>query len=395
MFFAFFPPEVNSGLMYTGPGSGPLVAAAAAWDGLATDLYAAASSYQGVIANLTSGWSGPSSMAMAAAAAPYVTWMTATAVQAAQAGTQVKAATAAYETAFTMTVPPVEIAANRELLAALVATNIFGQNTPAIEATEIQYLQMWAQDVAAMSGYAAASSSNAQMSPFSAPPITTNTAAAATPAASTPGASSLLAAVTALGTSVQGALSSLSTSAPVTAVEGLLNSTGLSPYFSSLFSGTNSLEALYYGESMLYTPMQLLMSLGQSSGGSGGLTNMAGGDGLLDAVGQLVDGKLQLVVGGVTDQLRSWASSVSAQLASATKIGGLSIPPEWSAAAHGLSRAAPVLPDVSVASPTLSQPSAMPTSPFSQALMGAFSQHAVSSISKVPAKVFIRSPAGG
>ena len=31
MFFAAFPPEINSGRMYTGPVSGPLLAAAAAW----------------------------------------------------------------------------------------------------------------------------------------------------------------------------------------------------------------------------------------------------------------------------------------------------------------------------------------------------------------------------
>jgi len=38
MDFAFLPPEINSGRMYEGPGSGPLLAAAAAWDGIATEL---------------------------------------------------------------------------------------------------------------------------------------------------------------------------------------------------------------------------------------------------------------------------------------------------------------------------------------------------------------------
>lgn len=33
-----------------------------------------------------------------------------------------------------------------------VATNILGQNTPAIAATETQYAEMWAQDAAAMYG---------------------------------------------------------------------------------------------------------------------------------------------------------------------------------------------------------------------------------------------------
>ncbi|PQM44787.1 putative PPE family protein PPE29 [Mycobacterium talmoniae] len=34
MSFLAFPPEINSGLMYAGPGSGSLMAAAAAWDAL-------------------------------------------------------------------------------------------------------------------------------------------------------------------------------------------------------------------------------------------------------------------------------------------------------------------------------------------------------------------------
>jgi PPE-repeat protein len=86
MFYAAFPPEFNSGRMYAGPGSGSMLAAAAAWDGLATELQSAASSYSSVIASLTGGpWIGPSSLAMAAAVTPYVAWMQQTAVQADQA----------------------------------------------------------------------------------------------------------------------------------------------------------------------------------------------------------------------------------------------------------------------------------------------------------------------
>ena len=73
-------------------------------------------------------------MAMLAAAAPYVAWMGATAEQAELAGAQAQAAAAAYAEAFAMTVPPAEIAANRAQLMMLVATNFFGQNTPAIAA---------------------------------------------------------------------------------------------------------------------------------------------------------------------------------------------------------------------------------------------------------------------
>ena len=37
------------------------------------------------------------------------------------------------------------IAANRSLLMTLIATNILGQNTPAIAATEAHYMEMWAE----------------------------------------------------------------------------------------------------------------------------------------------------------------------------------------------------------------------------------------------------------
>jgi PPE-repeat protein len=143
MDFAILPPEVNSGRMYSGPGSGPMLAAAAAWNGLAAELNSTAASYGSVVSGLTSeSWLGSSSAAMAAAAAPYVEWMSATAAQAEQAATQANAAAAAYETAFAMTVPPAVIAANRSLLMTLVATNVVGQNTPAIAATDAQYAEM-------------------------------------------------------------------------------------------------------------------------------------------------------------------------------------------------------------------------------------------------------------
>ena len=76
MDFAILPPEINSGRMYAGPGSGPMLAAAAAWDGLAAELQAAGASYGSVIAGLTTGpWLGLASASMAAAAGPYVAWM--------------------------------------------------------------------------------------------------------------------------------------------------------------------------------------------------------------------------------------------------------------------------------------------------------------------------------
>ena len=73
-----------------------------------------------------------------------------------------------------MTVPPPVIAANRSQTMSLIATNILGQNTPAIAALEAQYGEMWAQDVAAMEGYAGSSAAASKLTPFTSPPRTTN-----------------------------------------------------------------------------------------------------------------------------------------------------------------------------------------------------------------------------
>jgi PPE-repeat protein len=177
MDFGAFPPEVNSTRMYAGPGAGSMLAAAAAWDGLAADLHSTAASYGSVISGLTGvSWQGASSASMAAAAAPYMAWMSATAGQAEQVANQARAAASAYEAAFAMTVPPPVIAANRAQLMSLVATNFLGINTPAIMATEAHYHTMWAQDAAAMYGYAGSSATASALPPFTSAAPTTNPA---------------------------------------------------------------------------------------------------------------------------------------------------------------------------------------------------------------------------
>ncbi|WP_131809652.1 PPE family protein, partial [Mycolicibacter sinensis] len=182
MNFAALPPEVNSALMYSGAGSGPIRAAASAWKAMAAELETAANSYRAVIAGLTDEtWQGPAATAMAAAAAPYAAWMSTTAAQAAHAGTQASTAAAAYETAFAMTVPPPVIAANRTQLATLIATNLLGQNTAAIAANEALYADMWAQDATAMYGYASTAATATQLPTFTAARTTPPTTWARTP----------------------------------------------------------------------------------------------------------------------------------------------------------------------------------------------------------------------
>ena len=111
--FSMVPPEINSGLMYTGPGSAPTLAVASAWDRLAAELRSAADSYGAVVSNLTSEWQGPASEAMAAAAESQLVWMNTAATQAEQTAAQATAWAGADHAAFTMAVPPPAIAANR------------------------------------------------------------------------------------------------------------------------------------------------------------------------------------------------------------------------------------------------------------------------------------------
>ncbi|ORV37324.1 PPE family protein [Mycobacterium conspicuum] len=216
MDYGALPPEINSARMYSGPGSPPMLAAAAAWDGLAAELFATASAYQTVIDRLVGeGWLGPASASMAAAVTPYMMWVSLTGAQAERAASQASSAAGAYEAAFAATVPPAAVAANRAQLAALVATNFLGQNTAAIAATEAHYGEMWAQDAAAMYAYAASSAAAAALDPFKQPPPTTDPAgavgqaAAVAQATGTPAASGAQTMLAQLTSAVPNALQSL------------------------------------------------------------------------------------------------------------------------------------------------------------------------------------------
>jgi PPE-repeat protein len=174
MDFGLLPPEINSGLLYAGPGSAPMLAAAASWNAIAAELETAAAGCSAQLSELTGHWLGPSSMRMAAAGTRQVGWLQASAAQAAQTAAQAYGTAAAYDMAYGMTVPPPVIAANRARLLVLVATNFLGQNTPAIAATEAEYMEMWVQDAAAMYGYAADAEITSALEPFDEPQQTTN-----------------------------------------------------------------------------------------------------------------------------------------------------------------------------------------------------------------------------
>jgi PPE-repeat protein len=397
MSFSLIPPEINSALMYSGAGSGPLLEAAAAWDGLAGDLEATATQYQTAVTNLTTGpWLGPSSARMASATAPYIAWLQSTAATAAQTGTQAKVAAAAYQTAYASMVPPPEIAANRAELATLVANNFLGQNTGAIATNEANYLDMWIQDALGMDTYQMNSQAATALPAQAAAPQVASGAvpAAAAAPADTAGDALGVALINAVADlfgfkgSALGSLGGFDAWLPATVSAIAANPTGaLLP-----------VQATYYMGMMSSMPARMFMSGSgggsAASSGTGTLASMS--DSLLGNVGKLVDSKAESIFGGVGGQLQKWGSGIQASLASAMHAGGLSVPHAWHTGVSGaeMARAAPGLPATSVAAPSLMH--GLPSSPFSQGLMGALAGRGMTSLgSRVAAKVMPRSPAGG
>ncbi|EUA34258.1 PPE family protein [Mycobacterium xenopi 3993] len=194
MDFAMLPPEVNSALLYSGPVLDRCFPPRRPGTGSPGTQRRGRRLRLGGLRADQRAWLGTSASSMAAAAAPFVAWLAAAAGQAEEAAAAAKAAAAAFEAAYAMTVPPPLIAANRAQLMSLVATNVVGQNSPAIAATEAHYDQMWAQDAAAMYGYAGSAAVASKLTAFSAPPTTVDPAglarqgAALAQAASTSGA---------------------------------------------------------------------------------------------------------------------------------------------------------------------------------------------------------------
>jgi PPE-repeat protein len=338
MDFAFLPPEINSGRMYTGPGIEPMLAAATAWDDLAAELNSTAASYASEISGLTGGpWHGPSSQAMAGAAAPYVGWMRTTASQAEETANQARAAIAAYEAAFAATVPPPVIEANRALLATLVATNILGQNTPAIAATEAQYMQMWAQDATAMLGYAASAAGASMLTPFTEPPQTSRPTdavqqSAAVAQAGSSGASNV-------GTQV----SQLASSLPPWLEADLTN-------WNTIFA---TLTGPYSLQGWTAIPGGPFLSFGQAySWGQNGQAAAA-----FLAGPKPISGALAPLAGGLAPHLTSAGSAmapVSGSMGRAALVGGMSVPSGWTQAAPEIRTLAASLPSRLAVAPAAS-----------------------------------------
>jgi PPE-repeat protein len=341
--FGALPPEFNSARMYSGPGSSSLQAAASAWNGLAAELQSAAQGYEKVITELSSDeWTGTASAAMASAVQPYIEWMSTTSAQAEQAATQARAAAAAYEQAFAATVAPPLIAANRAETAQAVAANVFGQYTPLIAQLEAQYGQMWAQDAAAMYGYAGQSASAAQVTPFATPAATTNPggtanqSAAVSQATATSAASSSQSILQQLTSSMPSSLQNLASPAATSAATTtttpfqdlwsfLFGTTALATNLSALVTSYSPYAALFYNtEGLPYFSVGMGnfgVQIAKSAGMLGGALPAAVPP---PALGGL--GGLGAALGGGAG---AGAHSVAAISGGAGSVGKLAVPASW------------------------------------------------------------------
>ena len=375
--FAAQPPELISAKIYSGPGTSSLQSAATAWEGLAGELQSTAANYQSVISGLVSGdWTGPSSETAAAAAAPYISWLSTTAAQAEQTASQARAAASAYETALAATVPPAEIAVNRTQLLSLLQTNILGQNNASIAALEAEYAQFWAQDVAAVTGYAGSSqAATTGLGSFTEAPQTTNDTGQATQAATTAAAATtpsesileqieadatnFLNQVTALNadytkffTTALGSIPGGSTLATTwTNMYSFISGAGSQATWTNVVNSTTGMGISQWKNFFIYQPWSHGVGLGSLNGGLSSPGHAAAGLG---------------------------ARAASAALGSAQTVGKLSVPPSWAGATPAIRLAATSLPDgafAATAAPTME----VPLSALNQASLGSLAGGALGS----------------
>ena len=285
---------------------------------------------------------------------------------------------AGYEAAFAATVAPTVVAANRARLLMLIATNILGQNTPAIAATEAEYTEMWAQDASAMYGYAAASAVATELTSFDAPQQTTSPggltaqSAAVTQAAGTPAGtqqSTLSQMISAMPNALQTLASPSSPSAQATGLASVFELGGWNPFAPGSASDTTGLNGMLnaifgtdtaFGQfansnivntifaSGFFMPARFLGNatdfMGLSQHGAGAAEGAAGA---AAGAGQDVAGAAVGPLGGGG----ALGNSVSAGMGQGALVGPMSVPPSWASSPPAPSPLIPALGEAPIVAP--------------------------------------------
>jgi PPE-repeat protein len=275
-------------------------------------------------------------------------------------------------------------------------------------ATEAHYMEMWFQDGLAMDTYATTAQQAVVLPQQTPAPSTSDGGTSANAAAATQAATNTATnSGTNLVTALQNLAPSLTTNSGTTSTNGVsalaapaaaqtASTAATAPLTTAVGSAAGTLlpiQATYYATMLASMPAKMLISLGNSMSASQAL--QAGQQAMLADVQSLVDGKLKALLGSISGQMRGFGSQITAQLASAGKLGGLSVPNGWAQNAPQMVRAAPILPANSIAAPSAS--AGMPTSPYTQALMGSLNGRgmATQAAKTQSVKVETRTPAGG
>ncbi|MCH9729745.1 MAG: PPE family protein [Actinomycetia bacterium] len=361
------PPEVNAIRLTTGPGAAAMTPVLAAYQvaGI-THIEQGSQMLTSAVATATGSWQGVGGPAMLASATSKSQWQFQAGAHAEKAGALIGTAAAAHAAAVAATIPYPVVIGNRVREAALQASNIIGQNTPAIIESNVEYATYWAENATAMSTYASAAAAVAAgLSVPLAPPMVTgvNPASAIAGMASLGGQVALSgaqSAVQALGTPLQAAGQAVSAAAPA----ALSAATSAAPTKSGAaeqgdgFLGRAPLaqpggsDLLSSGESMMglasaapqalqgmTQPLSQLTQLPQQVGSQltgmmGAMPGMGGGPGAGGLAANAPGSNLASSMGGVNGGHGAGGGPVSAALTKSGGAGGpIGLPSSWLGAA--------------------------------------------------------------
>ncbi|WP_110796999.1 PPE domain-containing protein [Mycolicibacterium llatzerense] len=152
---AAMPPELNHTLLSTGDLGASLTTAAAGYESVA-DMLMAEITAMGINTSTTAmiGWQGAGGVAMQMSAADFMAVCAAASAWVRVGQAQAMEVTAAHTVAVQSMIPAEVCLTNRSTQAGLVASNILGQNTPAIVGLDAQYFgEFWVQNATARTGY--------------------------------------------------------------------------------------------------------------------------------------------------------------------------------------------------------------------------------------------------